>query len=384
MKKSIPGIVSGENKENLPRTFTSQESLTSSQRHVESMTALRPKAHSGDRESSLGSYCPSGGLPSYVLSVPSRISTQPFPGQFQNSMFHLPTIPETPPFSPIDYVSSLSPTASPFEFPSYSPISPRIKDESNGVKAVVDPNGWIRMSLQYDVVLDISAEGALRMWNSAQDSCMSLSACHTQMTISHPKGRVLQYGPRLEVQVEDRVSVKNAKFHPRGVSFTANNCALVYLLDEAGARSTSDIFFDLHASQICDTLFLESTRNCGDLTAVERCVGQLEAAQCWTDERRVATWSIQGLRVQQTEDGLVTVTKGQGGDRLMLRTSPGNGKVRFNSSELQVTASLGSESHIFIRLGGQRLHYNGETSVFTVRNAGHSAGFDEEGILRLF
>ena len=56
----------------------------------------------------------------------------------------------------------------------------------------------------------------------------------------HPSGRLLQYGSRIEVQVEDKMSVKNAKVHPKGISFTANNMALVYLLDNAGARSTSD------------------------------------------------------------------------------------------------------------------------------------------------
>ena len=47
-------------------------------------------------------------------------------------------------------------------------------------------------------------------------------------------------------------------------------------------------------------------------------------------------------------------------------------------------ASLGEESHLFLRAGDRRLHYSGQSSVFTVRNAGHSAGFDEAGVLRIF
>ena len=53
-------------------------------------------------------------------------------------------------------------------------------------------------------------------------------------------------------------------------------------------------------------------------------------------------------------------------------------------SLLQVTASLGGESHLFLRSKDRRLHYNGASGVFTVRNAGHSAGFDEDGELRIF
>ena len=50
----------------------------------------------------------------------------------------------------------------------------------------------------------------------------------------------------------------------------------------------------------------------------------------------------------------------------------------------KVTASLGDESHMFLRSKDRRLHYNGNTGVFIVRNAGHSAGFDEDGELRIF
>ena len=65
------------------------------------------------------------------------------------------------------------------------------------------------------------------------------------------------------IQAEDQVSVKNAKMYPKGISFTANNCALVYLVDEAGARSTTDQFHDLFAGDIVDKLFEESCKKVG-------------------------------------------------------------------------------------------------------------------------
>ena len=40
-----------------------------------------------------------------------------------------------------------------------------------------------------------------------------------------------------------------------GISFTANNCALVYLVDVAGARTTSDMFHDLYENNVAETLF---------------------------------------------------------------------------------------------------------------------------------
>jgi len=66
----------------------------------------------------------------------------------------------------------------------------------------------------------------------------------------HPVDRLLQYGSRVEVVVED----KNANVHPKGISFTANNMALVYPLDDAGARSTSDMFHVLQASDVVNTM----------------------------------------------------------------------------------------------------------------------------------
>ena len=149
-------------------------------------------------------------------------------------------------------------------------------------------------------------------------------------------GRLLQYGSRIEVQVEDKMSVKNAKVHPKGVSFTANNMALVYLLDDAGARSTSDMFHDLHASHIVNTLFLEVAR----LRNWEGCamlgVEMLETAQYWRDNRNCDRWRFGEVEVAQTRDGLVTVQRMVEGEALMLRVSPNNGKVRFDSRAVQV------------------------------------------------
>ena len=152
----------------------------------------------------------------------------------------------------------------------------------------------------------------------------------------HPMGRLLQYGLRVEVQVEDEMSVKNAKVHPKGISFTANNMALVYLLDDAGARSTSDMFHDLYASHVVNTLFSEvaklSNWESGSVLGVE----MLESAQYWRDNRGCDKWRLGNVEVSQTRDGLVTVQRMVDGEPLMVRVSPNNGKVRFDSRALQV------------------------------------------------
>ena len=206
---------------------------------------------------------------------------------------------------------------------------------------MVEKEGFLRLQLRAGVSLDIAPNLAVRMKNVRHDSTIALSSCSTQMALVHPRGRVLQYGPRVEIQIEDRISIKNAKIHPKGASFTANNCALVYLLDEAGARSTSDMFHDLHASNIADTLFEESSgRETTKELAVKAAAEMSEQIQHWRD--REDHWVVGELHVTQTKDGLVTMereVRSGGNTKIVMKASPNNGKVRFDSRLVQVTAS---------------------------------------------
>ncbi len=127
------------------------------------------------------------------------------------------------------------------------------EDELDGIKAVVEKKGYISLHLRYDAQVDIAPNQAIRIVNHRKGITLALSGCATQMSLVHPQGRVLQYNSRIEIQTEDFLSIKNAKMWPRGVSFTANNCALVYLVDQAGARSTTDTFHDLYADNIADS-----------------------------------------------------------------------------------------------------------------------------------
>lgn len=52
-----------------------------------------------------------------------------------------------------------------------------------------------------------------------------------------------------------------------------------------------------------------------------------------------------------------------------------NGTASLTTPFLHCTASLGQTSHLFVRRGERRMHYDGTS--FIVRNAGHSAGFDD-------
>ena len=71
--------------------------------------------------------------------------------------------------------------------------------------------------------------------------------------------------------------------------------ALVYLLDEAGARSTSDMFHDLYASHIADTLFEESCLREG--VEVAQSIRQLDNTKYWRNENG-DFWVVEDIQVQ--------------------------------------------------------------------------------------
>lgn len=115
----------------------------------------------------------------------------------------------------------------------------------------------------------------------------------------------------------------------KGVSFSSDQCALVYLVDSAGTRTTTDVFTDLTGDITLDVFykygcFLQvlliylivfcsrSNPNTLDLSClapgthlINQAVQHLEQATHWTTEDRTDNWLLNGVRISQTVDGLV-------------------------------------------------------------------------------
>ena len=196
-----------------------------------------------------------------------------------------------PPLTPGSFFYLGAPSSSgfhlmtPLTFPPPSPLSGSQGQDT--VAYVVEP-GYISLRMSHGIVLDISNDCSVRLLNTRQQS--SLAVCgdvdSPRLAVIHPQGRAIVYNRGAEVQVEDEVSVKNAKFYPKGISFTANNLALVYLLDVAGAKTSSDIFHDLHGTNVVDTLFLQQ---CEALqSSVSNSCEQLDRVRYWRNH--VSCW----------------------------------------------------------------------------------------------
>ena len=118
--------------------------------------------------------------------------------------------------------------------------------EAGVFKAKVLEPGYVAFYLHKGIIVNIGPNYAVQIVNPTCATKLGLSGCGTQMALIHPQGRVLQYNARIEVQCLGTNGVdKSAKLWPRGISFTSSNCAITYLVDEAGTRSTSDYFYDL-------------------------------------------------------------------------------------------------------------------------------------------
>lgn len=88
----------------------------------------------------------------------------------------------------------------------------------------------------------------------------------------------------------------------KGVSFTSDTSALVYLVDQAGTRTTSDTFSDL-SGDFSIPVFLHNAHYGSHM--VRECKKICSQTQYWITEDGTENWVVNGIRVSQTADGLV-------------------------------------------------------------------------------
>jgi hypothetical protein len=165
----------------------------------------------------------------------------------------------------------------------------------------------------------------------------------------------------------------------KGVSFTSDTSALVYLVDQAGTRTTSDTFSDL-SGDFTVPVFLNNAHYGPHM--MRECTKILRQAQYWITEDGTENWVVNGIRVSQTADGLVRYVfpivssligrscliiqilksflnrVGRGTSKYQIRTSPTNGTATITTPSVHTTASVGIPSagnssgpHLFVKRG---------------------------------
>ncbi|BES92068.1 Hypothetical protein NTJ_04876 [Nesidiocoris tenuis] len=244
--------------------------------------------------------------------------------------------------------------------------------------AVATPHGTISLRLNHKMRVDLTIDRAIRIINFKNNIVMAMNSTGSACALLHPNGRIHQYGNRVEIMAYDsRGNNKFAKMWYKGVSFTSESCALVYLVDSAGTRTTTDNFSDLTQDFSLQVYYSESRHGAA---FISEAIEAIQAAQYWVTDDGIENWIVNNVRISQAPDGLVRVARNS--NKYHLRTSAANGTATLTTPFLHCTASMGSTSHLFVRRGERRMHYDG--SSFIVRNAGHSAGFDEKNQLKVF
>ncbi|XP_043470652.1 uncharacterized protein LOC122503939 [Leptopilina heterotoma] len=244
--------------------------------------------------------------------------------------------------------------------------------------AIATPHGTISLRLHNRIRVDMTIDRAVRVINFKNNIVLALSGTGAAAALLHPNGRIYQYGSRVEILAHDtHGNNKYAKMWYKGVSFTSEQCALVYLVDTAGTRTTTDSFSDM-SQDISLSVFYSESRH--GPACVQEAAAALSSAQYWLTDEGVENWIINNVRISQTPDGLVRIARNS--NKYQLRTSPSNGTASLTTPFLHCTASLGQTSHLFVRRGERRMHYDGTS--FIVRNAGHSAGFDDNNQLKVY
>ncbi|KAK9505301.1 hypothetical protein O3M35_009389 [Rhynocoris fuscipes] len=250
--------------------------------------------------------------------------------------------------------------------------------EATPGSAVATAHGTVSLRLNHKMRVDLTVDKAIRIINLKNNIVIAMNSTGSTCALLHPNGRVHQYGSRVEIMAYDpRGSHKYAKMWYKGISFTSESCALVYLVDSAGTRTTTDNFSDLSMDFSLSVFYNESRHGAN---FIPEAATFIESAQYWVTDEMIENWIINNVRISQAPDGLVRVARNS--NKYNLRTSASNGTASITTPFLHCTASMGSTSHLFVRRGERRLHYDG--SSFIVRNAGHSAGFDEKTQLKVF
>ena len=88
----------------------------------------------------------------------------------------------------------------------------------------------------------------------------------------------------------------------KGVSFTSEQCALVYLVDSAGTRTTTDTFSDI-SQDLSVPVFYEGSRY--GPSCIQEAISILQDAQYWATEEGLENWVINNVRISQNPDGLL-------------------------------------------------------------------------------
>lgn len=237
---------------------------------------------------------------------------------------------------------------------------------------VVTNYGTVSVILRHCIRVDITVDRAVRVVNFPRHCTAAISSWGDRSCVCHPCGRVLQEGVTVDMATGNRL----AKISSRGVTFTALNHGLVYLVDASGTKSTTERFQNLCYDLPMNVFYFNSEQG---METFNECFQVVSQARQRTTRGGDDIWIVAGVRIKQTPWGDVQVSRDSG--RRVIWTSPTAGTVSVNTPFVKMAIGCDPGKYFFVRMGQRRLSANLEG--FTVRNGSQRAGFDSRGRLTL-
>ncbi|XP_077512439.1 uncharacterized protein LOC144123497 [Amblyomma americanum] len=230
----------------------------------------------------------------------------------------------------------------------------------------------VTVIMKHHVRVDFSLDHSVRVVNFATHCMAAMSSSGDRTCVCHPGGRVLQEGDNVDIATGTRV----AKISGRGITFTALNHGLVYLVDASGTKSTTERFQNL-SYDLASSVFHFDLNPSAEL--YNECLQIINQARLRTTRNGDEIWVLGGVRIKQTPWGDVQVSCDSG--RRVMWTSPTAGSVSVTTAHVKIALTCDPTKYFFVRMGQRRLSSNEDG--FIVRNGSQRAGFDSQGRLTL-
>lgn len=233
----------------------------------------------------------------------------------------------------------------------------------------------VELRLKYGIRVFVSVEGGVLVENG--DIRLSVSSDKFSAALEHPMGRMIQVGDRADIiaydGMENNTYIRYAKIWKDCISLTARGCALIYLVDTAGTRTTSDQVNRDWSHDYCKSVYLDGM----NLRNIDQTCYAAQHYRYRIDDEGTDVFHVCNVRISQTQDGMVRIQS----EPFSIRTSVENRNITLKTPLIHCTASMGTSPHLFVRMNERRVHFDGTN--FVVRNMGHSSSFDGANNLRI-
>lgn len=236
---------------------------------------------------------------------------------------------------------------------------------------VVTNYGTLSFVLRHRMRVDLTVDYAIRIVNFARHCSAAISSWGESSSMCHARGCAFQERMNADVATGPR----RAKISSRGVTFTALNHGLVYLVDDTGTTSTSESFEELNYDLSMRVFCSNSERG---MDVFEDCVKLMGSSRSHTTMNGEDMWIVGGVRIKQTARGDVQVSRSSG--ELVIRCSTG-GTIFVATPSIKMGASWNRSSYIFARMAGKSI--SGSADGLAVKNGSQEAGLDRRGRLTL-